>query len=888
MSNSPATSGVVSGMSYLTDVNHIKATIFQLAKYAVLWLDAEVADWWTSQPKLSLIQVLADARDLTGASTYLLDVLNRPDLVQLFISQIMANSKTEKVFHNASYDLRFLGQSSAQNVTCTLKLAKQFSKATLGISNYKLKTLAKELCQFTDVDIEQQSSDWGQRPLSFKQLLYAKMDTVYVAQVHQYLLRLAQNKPPQTVTHPSSSETTSFSVTKVRVAFECARLFYLAHRFGGTTLFLPTDQPLGIGNAFHDLSDQFVQTALEQSQFQDLFEAEPDQLNTEAVASRMQDALFNLVFYPYLQAKIESDPGKATALNQLWQGLTGLIQRWAQLLISNRRYCSAEELISKTFLAQELNVQHQFTLPDGSQQLVRGRFDSLVYDFERHRLCVVEYKTYQSLDQSAQLAQVALYSYMLKEHVGVPINSAVYSVLPDLKELTFTWDELENTVHQLIPHKLLQMRQWLAWQQGQPNPPPSTSQPRLCEICPQRTKCQTFFPLTENPSKSNSSTPIPLEPTFFQNKQQDKDFSEKAKTDERSAPNADEIGESLVQTLESFGVGVTYHGAAIGSAFIRVKLKPTPGVKVNSILRLSDDLRVQLGIVSPPLIAPQAGYVSIDLPRPDRQAAYFDQYLQPENLPPTAPTRIAIGVNLEGQLIEADLSDPNTCHFLVGGTTGSGKSEFLRSLLLSLLTRHSPEYLKVALVDPKRVTFPEFERIPWLYMPVAKESERAIELMESLVVEMESRYQKFETNRCNDLSGYNQKFIQQPDKLLSRIVCIFDEYADFMAEKQTAQALELSIKRLGAMARAAGIHLIIATQRPEAKVVTPIIRSNLPGRVALRTASEADSMIILGGKQTEAAYLLGKGDLLYQTGANLLRLQSLFAQTVHLSRTMSA
>jgi S-DNA-T family DNA segregation ATPase FtsK/SpoIIIE len=272
------------------------------------------------------------------------------------------------------------------------------------------------------------------------------------------------------------------------------------------------------------------------------------------------------------------------------------------------------------------------------------------------------------------------------------------------------------------------------------------------------------------------------------------------------------------------------------------------------------------------------------LPRPDRQIAKFDQFIQPQVRSPTDPTYIAIGVNLEGTLIESDLSDPNTCHFLVGGTTGSGKSEFLRSLLLSLLMRHTPNQLKIALVDPKRVTFPEFERMPWLYAPVVKDSDYAIQLMNNLVSEMNSRYQQFEVTGCNDLKSYNQRFIEQPNKLLARIVCIFDEYADFMAEKDTRDALELSIKRLGAMARAAGIHLIIATQRPEARVVTPIIRSNLPGRVALRTASEADSAIILGGKQTEAAYLLGKGDLFYLTDATLLRLQSLFANKIELPR----
>jgi S-DNA-T family DNA segregation ATPase FtsK/SpoIIIE len=629
-------------------------------------------------------------------------------------------------------------------------------------------------------------------------------------------------------------------------------------------MFLPTGNEVGIGAAFHDLSEQFVNLAKQDERFQALFEPAFNELQVEAIAPQLQKLFYDLAFFPYLQATIQTAPSKAPALLQLWQGLTGLIRRWAELLVGNRRYCSAQEVIPKTFLAQELSVEHKFTLPDDTQQLVKGRFDSLVYDFEHQRLCVVEYKTYQSVDYSAQLAQVALYSYMLREKIGLSINSAVYSVLPDFQELTFSWEQLENTVHQLVPQKLQQMRQWLTWEPPQPNPPPPTTQPNLCDICPQRKKCQSFFDVAEEIASNSSSS-----------------GSTKFKPEERadvSTPNADSIGQELVATLKSFGIGVDYQGAAVGPAFIRVKLKPHAGTKVSSILRLSNDLQVQLGLADSPLIAPQPGHVSVDLPRPCRQVASFEQYIQPKSLAPTAGVRIAIGVNLEGQLLEADLSDPNTCHFLVGGTTGSGKSEFLRSLLLSLLWRHSPNYLKIALVDPKRVTFPEFEQMPWLYSPVVKDSDRAIELMHELVTEMERRYQLFEASGCADLSGYNQRVSQ----LLPRIVCIFDEYADFMAEKETRTALEQSIKRLGAMARADGIHLIVATQRPEAKVVTPLIRSNLPGRVALRTASEADSTIVLGGKQTAAAYLLGKGDLLYQVGAQLHRLQSLFASTIQL------
>ncbi len=574
---------------------------------------------------------------------------------------------------------------------------------------------------------------------------------------------------------------------------------------------------------------------------------------------------------------------------QLWEALKGLIHHWAKLLVQNRRYCSGAEVIGKTLIAIKPTVKHSFQLADGTQQLVQGRFDSVVYDFEHHRLCVVEYKTYPAIDKSAQLAQVALYSYMLKEKLGVTIDSAVYSVLPNWEELTFTWEELAQTVHQLIPQKLQQMRQWLTWDAPQSNPPPPTTQlDLLCNICPQKAKCQSFF---EVGSKANT---VIKTPQFSSQKQEteveesplnpptlgDLNFSFPqnwgAIDSSRNSTEADAIAQQLVETLKSFKLGVDYLGSVVGSAFIRVKLKPHFGVKFTSIVNTSQDLKVHLGIADTPLIATQAGYISVDLPRTSRQIASFENYITPVSLPPTSPVKIAIGVDLNGKLVEADLADPNTCHFLVGGTTGSGKSEFLRSLLLSLLVRHTPDRLKIALVDPKRVTFPEFEKMPWLYSPIVKDSDRAIALMEQLVAEMDKRYQRFEGAGCADLTSYNQKSSQ----ILPRIVCIFDEYADFMTEKDSRNALEQNIKRLGAMARAAGIHLIIATQRPEAKVVTPIIRSNLPGRVALKTASEADSAIILGGKQAAAAYLLGKGDLLF--GASLQRLQSLLATSINL------
>ncbi|MEQ8972167.1 MAG: DNA translocase FtsK [Coleofasciculus sp. C1-SOL-03] len=858
--------------------------------------------------------------------------------------------------------------------------------------------------------------------------------------------------------------TNSLTATDIRVAVECPRLFYLSKKLGGKSLFLPPESSQGIGTTFHKLANQLVKLACQNGKFKQLFEADPEHLKKEAIATQMEQLLYQLAFYPYFQEITQADPGKAQPLFQVWQGLRGLIQRWAELLIKNRHYHSAAEVIGKTFIDPDPKlIQHQFTLPDGTKQVVKGQFDNLIFDSDRQRLCVVEYKTYEPVDPSAQLAQVAVYSYLLWEKTKLPVDSAIYCVLPEFKEYYYSWEQLETTVHQLIPPKLQQMQEWLTWEPGQPDPPPSTSQPHLCQICPQHEKCQTLFegdesnhyltkpadmrvmiqqltsaktlwldtevadwntanprlsliqvlanptdrtgkqayifdvldqpdvvqdfveqimanpgiekvfhnasfdlrflgkeqaenvtctqkmvnrltrkrrsnrlqvsnkklktlavelcqfsnvdseeqqsdwgqrPLTEKQIKyakmdtvylahvhryllefiaaAPSQTPqtIPSQPTpetgetSPPNNHQDTPRQPEPET----TPDADAIAQQLVETLQSFKIDVTCVGTAVGPAFIRVKLKPSLGVKISALLKLSADLQVQLGITNPPLIAPQPGYVSVDLPRPDRQVARLEDYITPQTTPTQALVKIAIGVDLDGKLVEADLSDANTCHFLVGGTTGSGKSEFLRSLLLSLLYRHSPQQLKIALVDPKRVTFPEFEQIPWLYAPIVKDSEDAIALMENLVTEMERRYQRFELAGCSHLDAYNQKH----NPLLPRLVCIFDEYADFMTEKDIRNALELSIKRLGSMARAAGIHLIIATQRPEAKVVTPIIRSNLPGRVALRTASEADSEIILGGKQSEAAYLLGKGDLLYQVGAKLQRLQSLFAQRIEL------
>ncbi len=186
-------------MPYLTAANDIKALIAKISQAKILWVDTEIADY-KSNPRLSLIQVLADSTDATGDAAFLLDVLDQPELAKDFISQIMVNPDIEKVLHNASYDIRFLGNDDAQNVTCTLKMARKIPAYILPLPNRQLKTLIETLCGIAYVDKTEQSGDWAKRPLTQKQLEYAKMDAVYLVGVHRRLREIIAQCYPEPAT----------------------------------------------------------------------------------------------------------------------------------------------------------------------------------------------------------------------------------------------------------------------------------------------------------------------------------------------------------------------------------------------------------------------------------------------------------------------------------------------------------------------------------------------------------------------------------------------------------------------------------------------------------------------------------------------------------------
>ncbi|SMP47755.1 DNA translocase FtsK [Anoxynatronum buryatiense] len=338
----------------------------------------------------------------------------------------------------------------------------------------------------------------------------------------------------------------------------------------------------------------------------------------------------------------------------------------------------------------------------------------------------------------------------------------------------------------------------------------------------------------------------------------------------------------LEETLESFGVAAKVIKVSQGPTITRYELQPSRGVKVSKVVNLSDDIALNLAASSIRIEAPIPGKAAIGIEIPNDQVAMVDlkellsateyQTLQ-------APLPFALGRNIAGDPMVFDIN--KMPHLLVAGATGSGKSVCINTLILSLLFRAKPDEVKLLMIDPKVVELNQYNGIPHLMIPVVTDPKKATGALRWAVTEMEERYQRFAASGVRDIAGYNEK---QKDDSLPYIVVIIDELADLMLV--AAKEVEDYICRLAQMARAAGIHLIIATQRPSVDVITGIIKANIPSRIAFSVASQVDSRTILdmGG----AEKLLGKGDMLFHPiGYNKpVRIQGAFVSDEEVKRVV--
>ena len=333
-----------------------------------------------------------------------------------------------------------------------------------------------------------------------------------------------------------------------------------------------------------------------------------------------------------------------------------------------------------------------------------------------------------------------------------------------------------------------------------------------------------------------------------------------------------ETAMKLKSTLENFGVNVTVTDYSCGPSVTRYELQPEQGVKVSKITNLADDIKLNLAAADIRIEAPIPGKpaVGIEVPNKESQPVFFRDLLESDNFQ-KFPSNIAfaVGKDISGQVVVADIA--KMPHLLIAGATGSGKSVCINTLIMSILYKAKPDDVKLIMVDPKQVELSIYNGIPHMLIPVVTDPKKAAGALNWAVLEMTNRYQLFAQYNVRNLQGYNEKVKavtgseegNEDLKKLPQIVIIVDELADLMMVAHGE--VEDAIVRLSQLARAAGIHLVIATQRPSVDVITGLIKANVPSRIAMTVSSGVDSRTILDMNGAEK--LLGKGDMLfYPTG----------------------
>lgn len=338
------------------------------------------------------------------------------------------------------------------------------------------------------------------------------------------------------------------------------------------------------------------------------------------------------------------------------------------------------------------------------------------------------------------------------------------------------------------------------------------------------------------------------------------------KTSGESDAHLRETAMKLQQILQNFGVSVTVTNVSCGPAVTRYELQPEMGVKVSKIVGLTDDIKLNLAAADIRIEAPIPGKaaVGIEVPNKENSAVMLRDLLETAEFKNSqSKISFAAGKDIAGKVVVADIA--KMPHLLIAGATGSGKSVCINTLIMSILYKASPEEVKLIMIDPKVVELSVYNGIPHLMIPVVTDPKKATGALNWAVAEMMRRYQAFAEQNVRDMKGYNEKAASSPAidgeelKMMPQIVIIVDELADLMMV--APGDVEEAICRLAQLARAAGIHLVVATQRPSVNVITGLIKANMPSRIAFSVSSGVDSRTIIDMNGAEK--LLGKGDMLF-------------------------
>lgn len=501
--------------------------------------------------------------------------------------------------------------------------------------------------------------------------------------------------------------------------------------------------------------------------------------------------------------------------------LSAALQAFCGRVSELRRESPAFSRWADIFLTQEHQVKDVHFPTDKRSVFVSGVIDAVRLHPKRG-FEIVDYKLSRGANLQHDLLQLAIYARLLnRAEPGFKFCACLeyYDPRPDILEVSA--QELTEIFDDLVEPVLLE----LAGADQQSTSPPTSLSAPAPRVVPK------------------------------------KDFADTA--------------EKITACFRSFNLPVEVTARQEAPQLVRYTVQPAAGVKVVSLANRAEDLQVALGLAQAPRIEAFAGGVAIDIPKEKPSVVLWREVI---GRCPQGPVTFPVGVAVDNSVITADLSDSNTCHALVAGASGSGKSEWLKSLVASLISRNQPAALRLALIDPKMLTFAGMGTSRHLLRPVMTDLDAALAFLEEATSEMDRRYAVLAKERFSNL---RERFAAGKGDMPFWVILI-DEFADLiLAGRDEKQQFESSIARLAGKGRAAGIHLVLATQRPDRNIVTGLIKANLPLKVCLRVTSATNSQIVLD--EPGAERLLGRGDLLCDCGRGVIRAQSPFVSAAELA-----
>ncbi len=651
------------------------------------------------------------------------------------------------------------------------------------------------------------------------------------------------------------------SVTEVRNALRCPRIFALGRLRRQSVAF-----PVGsscLGAAFHRIVELFSRDV----------EHAPKAFTALETGTPRDEVEAKLVAWllDYLVRELEADAAYAT--------MPGEVDDLAEALREFGRHLAGRLLsFTGTPAAALPNVVRggersvEAVLSEGGP-LVHGRLDALYAD-RSGNLEVIEYKLTDEANDDMDRAQVALYRELLRVADGVAATPVILRFSPTLRETTLTAESADSMVARVVLPMLSDMAAWAA----NPSDVPATHRKDLCSACPVARECSETYPerlpvrddppvAATRPRPAIASTildaaPLPMAASA---------------SDEQGRLEAEALRERILEELKKQGATAVCPRAPIVGPTLYLIEVSRPRGPVSQLDRAAEDVRHRLAADADLDVSyeKQGGHRLFIVRRPKPRRVLLGPLLEHKrDWLLQRPGRFVVGQQPDGEVLCADLSDSSTPHLLVAGQSGSGKSVLLQSIVAALLQFHAPEAIRFVLVDPKRVTFngASFRSAVAAHLegPIRAGLEDTLPVIEQLVEVMEERYKLFEAAQVMDIEEFNEQ-ATHADRL-NRRVLVIDEFQDLFTDKSSSQAFFAGVRRLGAKARAAGVHLILATQRPDRETVPPIIKSNLGGKIALQVASQTNSRIILD--QNGAERLLGKGDLLASLGRGVVRAQA--------------